>query len=345
MDSAPSPGSYPGDSGPTVADGSEDGGSRPFIRHVSRVIDRFDDLLAFALVPLFATLLDVEKVRRALAPAGRGASINLEFAFPSSLVTLWRFATPQPPPAATTQPSREELFGSPSFGDTPGESAPTGGSPPARYSDTGGTDVTIETPVETIRVPLEAIGAEMLGWIALALVAYAVLQGLLMAGYVGGIDRRLRGEPVAIASCLVTYAPRFILYNLVGFGAFLVVLPVFILVPPLVLLAVPVIFLISYVFYPVPFLFVVDDTPFIDAFRQSARLTTAGGPVLRFGVGHLLTAVVSSVILSLVLRLGGLGFLLALLLSTPLALVLTAATVSFFQEAIDGGIRNRPACP
>ncbi|WP_254522015.1 hypothetical protein [Natrinema caseinilyticum] len=345
MARSPQTGPNPDDGRPPIADGAGNNGSSPFVRHVSRVVDRFEDLAAFALVPLFAALLDVEKVRRALAPAGRGFSINFEFAFPSPLVTLWRLASPPDPPAPAPRTPREEAFGTPSVGDGSPGALPTGDSTIPERTDTGGTDVTIETPVETIDVPLEAIGVEMLGLIGLALVAYAVLLGILMAGYVGGIDRRLRNEPIAVGSCLVTYAPRFVLYNLVGFGAFLLVLPAFVLAPPLVLLAIPVIVVLSYVFYPVPFLFVVDDAPFVEAFRRSARLTTAAGPVFRFGVGHLVAALVASVVLSLVMSAGGPGFLLALLLSSPLSLVLTAASVSFFQETVGGQGPNPPGRP
>ncbi|SEQ85903.1 hypothetical protein [Natrinema salaciae] len=331
MVSAPTAGPPPGDDSPETGDGSN-----PFTRHVSRVIDRFGDLGGFAVVPLLLTMLEFEKVRRASDPAGRGFSITLELLFPSPLVTLWRFANPPDPPAATTHPPRDESYGSPSFGGAPGEPGPSGGpTTPAGPTGSGGTDVTIETPVETVAVPLEALGTEAMVWIGLALVAYGVISAILMAAYVGGIDRRLRHEPIAIGSCVVTYAPRFVLYNLVVFGAFLLVVPVFVLAPPLVLLAIPAIVVVGYVFYPVPFLFVVDDTPFREAFRRSVRLTTAGGPVLGFAFWHLVAGAVSSLVLSLLVSAGGAGFLLALLGSAPLALVLTAATVSFFQEFLE----------
>jgi hypothetical protein len=322
----------PSDDDPSTATGSSGGVSNPFSRHVSRIIDRFDDLGGFAAIPLLLALVEFEKVQRAIDPVGRGFSINLELLLPSPLVTLWRFAKPPEPPETFTQSPRDESFGSPSFG----ESAPNGGSTThARSTGSSGTDVTIETPVETVEIPLEAIGTETMVWIGLALVAYGVISAVLMAAYVGGIDRRLRNEPIAIGSCIVTYAPRFVLYNLVVFGAFLLVVPVFVLVPPLIWLAIPAIIVLGYVFYPVPFLFVVDDTPFLEAFRRSVRLTTAGGPVLSFAFWHIVVGAVSSVVLSLLVSAGGAGFLLALLGSAPLALTLTAATVSFFQEFLE----------
>ncbi|WP_229504735.1 hypothetical protein [Natrinema versiforme] len=55
-------GSPPSDDPPPTASGSGDEGSSPFTRHASRVLDRFDDLWPFASVPLFAALLEFEKV-------------------------------------------------------------------------------------------------------------------------------------------------------------------------------------------------------------------------------------------------------------------------------------------
>ncbi|PCR91651.1 hypothetical protein [Natrinema ejinorense] len=331
---APDTGPPPDDGPSTAVDGSS-GDSGPFAHHVSRIIDRFDDLWPFAVVPLIVSLLEFEKVRRALGPAGSGFSINLELLLPSPLVTLWRFAKPPDPPRVTTRSPRDEPFGSPSFG----ESTPSGGATtPTGSAGSGGTDLMIETPVETVGGPLEAIGTQTMVWIGLTLAAYAVLSGILMAAYVGGIDRRLRSEPIALGSCVVTYAPRFVLYNLVVFGAVLLLLAPLVLVPPplLIVLAFPAVVILGYVFYPVPFLFVVDDTPFLEAFRRSVGLTTAGGPVLSFAFWHVVVGVVSSFFISLFVSVGGAGFLLALLGSAPLALVLTAATVSFFQTRLDG---------
>ncbi|RZH69064.1 hypothetical protein [Natrinema altunense] len=345
---APAPGSEspPDDDPPTAADGVGSKRSRPFQRHVARVIDRFGDLQLFGVVPLIAALFEFEKVRRALESTGRGLSLNLEFAFPSPLVTLWQLVDPPDPAPATTRSRYGEPSGAPSFGGTPGEPTPTGGSTtPAGATGSGGTDVTIETPVETVEVPLEALTAEMLGWFALTLAAYAVLSGILMAAYVGGLDRRLRGEPIAVGSCVATYAPRFVLYNLVLFGAFLLGVPVFVLQPVLLVLAIPVIVALGYVFYPVPFLFVAADAPFLEAFRRSLRLTMAGGAVLSFALWHLGTAAVASLGLSLLVSGGGAAVLLALLASAPLSLVLTAATVSFFREDVVGGAGDSAGGP
>ncbi|WP_226482387.1 hypothetical protein [Natrinema amylolyticum] len=326
----------PSDDGPsTPADDPDDGRSGSFRQHAARVAGRFDEFWAFALVPLFTALLEFEKVQRALAHTGRGFAVNFEFLLPTPLVDLWRFADPPDPPATTRTTSGDPH--APSIGDAPGDPAPTGEpTTPVGSTGSGGPDVTIETPVETVAVPLEAISAETMAWLGLALAAYAVISGILMAAYVGGLDRRLRGEPLAVGSCVVAYAPRFVLYNLVAFGTFLLVLPVFVLVRPLVWLAFPAIIVLGYVFYPVPFLFVVDDAPFLEAFRQSIRLTTAGGPVLSFAFWHAIAAVVVSAVLSVSVSSGSAGLLLALLVSAPVGVLLTAATVSFFRAHLEG---------
>ncbi|WP_143067726.1 hypothetical protein [Natrinema salifodinae] len=292
-------------------------------------------MLPFVPVPLVASLLEFRKLRRAFAAAGRGFSITFEFVLPTPLPTLWTFAdppsTPRLSPRTTSEPS-----GTPSFGDDPASPGPTVEPTPTGSSRTGGLDTTIETPVDVLSLSTESVGPEALAWLGMALVGYALVAGVLAAGYVGGIDRRLRDEPASIPSCIAAYAPRFILYNLLVFGAFLLTIPVLAVAPALLLLAIPIVAVVSYVFYPAPFLFVVDDAGVVEAFCRSVRLTTSGGPVLSFALWHVGATVVASVVLSLFVSAGGAGILLALVGTAPFVLVLTAATVSFLRDHVSG---------
>ena len=310
--------------------------SSPFVRHVGHVTDRFDALLPFVAVPLLLSVLEFETVRRALDP-GPGFSINLEFALPSPLLDLWSFADP-PPAGSHTDSSHgggsSVVPGGPTDRGTTGSAA-------------GGTDVTIETPLETIVMPLGDVGVGILGWLATALLVYAAISAVISAGYLGGIDRCLRGEPAAILACISEYAPRLFLYHLAVFAAFVAVLPVLAVVPPLVVLAIPVVIVLGYLFYAVPFLFVVDDAAFLEAFRRSYGFALEGGPYLRFALWHVAVAVVASILLSIAVSAGGVGFVLALVVAAPLALVLTGATVSFVGELAGGDgpgapTRSRP---
>lgn len=298
------PGHSPDDSGFAPDGGSDDHpDTNTFRWHVSRVADRFDDLLPFALVPLFLTVLEFEKVARTLDPSPASFRFSFDFLFPDPLLDLWSFADPP-------------------------ESA-----------GTGTVDVTIETPVETVVLPPEPVGVELAAWIGATLLVYAVIAAVIAAGYLGGIDRRLRGEPATIPECIAAYAPRLFLYYLAIFWAFLALVPLVSIAPPSSLLAVLAAIVLAYLFYAVPFLFVVDDASFVEAFRRSYRFAVSDGAYLRFALWHLGVTAAVSIGLSLAVNAGPAGFLLALVVATPLALVLTAATVSFVRELVerDGG--------
>lgn len=325
-DPDPEPGrdATPPDRGPdadAVTDGSGERSSPTFSRHVSRVTDRFDDVLPFALVPFALAVIEFGSVRRALDPSARGLSINVEFALPTPLLHLWSFVDP-PEPSGPTDLG-------------PGAGPPIGD--PSGTTASSGVDVTIETPFETVALPLDAIGTAASGWIGAVVLAYAVLAAVVAAGYLGGIDRRLRREPASIAACVVAYAPRLFAYYLVVFGAFLALVPFVAVAPPLLVLAFPAVIVLGYLFYAAPFLIVVDDAGLVEAFRRSYGFAVGGGPYFGFALGHVLVAAGASVVLSIAVSVGPVGFVVALLAATPLGLVLTAATVSLVQELADGG--------
>lgn len=297
--------------------GPPDGGSRPgrtpdgFWSHVSRIRDRFDELLPFAGIPLVTALLDVQRVRAALHPAPGSRSFTVEFALPSPLSDLWSLA--DPPPAAA---------------------------PPPAMTGSGGHDVTVEAPIPVSVVGPPDGAVAVLGLLGL-LAAYALLFSALLAVYVGGIDRRLRGEPVAPGGLVVRYAPRFLVYGLLVFGAALATLPLLLAVPGVVLLAIPLVFVVGYLFYAAPFLFVVEDAGVVEGLRRSYRYAIDGGPYLHFALWHVAVSAVASVGLSVVINGGPGGFLLALAVATPFSLVLTAATVSFLQDLGGAGTGDR----
>ncbi|WP_253184610.1 hypothetical protein [Natrialba sp. SSL1] len=312
-DSPPSSPSSPSASSPP---GSETPTPRSFNEHVSRIIDRFGSLSAFMLVPLALSLVELGKVARTMAPQS-GFTISAKFPLPNPLLDLWAFI--DAPDAETTGASSAVHPGA-------GTGTATGHGP-------AGADVTIETPFETVVVPPEIGGISLLGLISGLLVVYALIASVIAAGYIGGLDRRLRGEPVAIAALVKQYTPPFFVYHLLVFGAFLLAIPLMLVSPALVLLAIPVIFVLAYLFYATPFLFVVADEPVIEAFRRSARHALAGGAYFQFALGHVAVGLVVSIPLSLfVSTVPVIGFGLALIVGVPLSFVLTAATVSFCQE-------------
>ncbi|RQH00870.1 hypothetical protein [Natrarchaeobius oligotrophus] len=207
----PDPASPPEDATSPSADSS---GRGPFSRHVSRVADRFDDLLPFALVPVLLSVLEFDSVRRTVDQPPGWTSVNFEFAFPSPLLDLWRFVDPPDPSGSS-----------------------------------GGVDVTVEVPFETVVLPLEAIEPTFAFVIGTAAIVYAAILGVVAAGYLGGIDRRLRGEPASIFEFVARYAARLILYNLAVFAALLVAVALLVVAPELLVFAFPAVVVLGYLFY------------------------------------------------------------------------------------------------
>ncbi|AEH35992.1 hypothetical protein [Halopiger xanaduensis] len=305
---------------------SRDRSSDAFSRHVSRVTDRFDELLPYAVVPLVLSLLEVGKIERVLDP--HRTSFSVQFSLPSPLLELWSLVDP-PDPASTGSSTTTGWDTGAPFEDT-GGAAPVGG-PTAT-----GPEITIETPVESIVLPVDAVGSVQLAWLGILLLAYGVIAAAVAAGYLGGIDRRLRGEPAVLLACVVDYAPRLFAYYLVVFAAFLALLPIALIAPPLLLLGVPLVLVLGYCFYAAPFLLVVADAGVLEAFRRSYGFATAGGAYFWFALGHVLVTAIVSIVLSVLLNGGIVGFVIALLVASPVGLVLTAATVSLCQELVDG---------
>ncbi|WP_436346587.1 hypothetical protein [Natronorubrum sp. FCH18a] len=304
--------------------GGLDDRSWAFTRHVTRIVDRFDDLRPFVLVPFVLSVFEFESVRRTLDSGRSDFSINVEFALPTPLLDLWSFVDPPDPASAERVP--EPAVGP---GDGPRHTEPTGS------TGSGTTDVTIETPFETVVLPLEPVDGATVAWLGVALVLYAVTAAVIAAGYLGGIDRRLRGEPAAIVPCIVRYTPALLLYYLVLFAAFAGLVPFLVAAPLLVLFVIPLVIVLGYLFYAVPFLMVVDDAEFLEAFRRSAQFALEGGPYATFALGHVAVAVLVSIGLSMVVSTGGIASVaIALVVAAPLAFVLTAATVSLVQELV-----------
>lgn len=299
----------------------------PFPRHVSRATDRFASLLPFAIVPFVLSLFPFGQFARTLETR-HGSSFNLSLQFPAPILDLWSFIDPAEP--VTSMP----------VGETTPPGAP--GSDPFATGPGPGTssEFTIDTPLEAVAVPLHSLGLETLGWIGFLLVIYGVIAAAVAAGYLGGIDRRLRGESATLLACIAQYAPRLLLYYAVVFGAMLLALPVLLVAPSLLLLAIPLVILVGYCFYAVPFLLVVDDAGVLEGFRRSYGYALEGGAYLSFVVWYVVAIGVSSVVLSVLSSGGGVGVLVALLVAllvvVPLSLVLTAATVSFCQELVGG---------
>ncbi|WP_323172722.1 hypothetical protein [Natrialba sp. PRR66] len=97
-------------SSPSASASSPSRSASPFWHHVSRVLDRFGDLLAFALVPLCLSLAELGKLRRAMEPTN-GVTISATFVLPEPLLELWSFVDAPDPGMTGASSSLESATG------------------------------------------------------------------------------------------------------------------------------------------------------------------------------------------------------------------------------------------
>lgn len=186
----------------------------------------------------------------------------------------------------------------------------------------GGVDV---GPTTLVAVGLFAIGI--------------VLQGVLLAGYLGGLHRGLRGEPPAFAAGVREYWLSFLGFAVVLLAMFLP--PALLALGPTALRGLVVVWLLvfvvgGYLLYAAPYLIVLHDVGLGRALGWSVSLATDGGAYLRYAVGYALVVLLVSVPATLVVaNLSVAGVLLGVLGLAPVGLVFDTATLVFVGDLTD----------
>jgi hypothetical protein len=166
-----------------------------------------------------------------------------------------------------------------------------------------------------------------------------VLQGVLLAGYLGGLARGLRGDQPRFGAWVGEYWQRFL-----GFAVLLLLLllpPVLFTfasrsLGPLVVLWLLLFFVVGYLLYAAPYLIVLHDTALGESLSWSVSLATDGGAYLRYAVGYALVVVALSVLATLVVaNVPVLGIPLGIVGLAPVGLVFDTATLVFIGDLTD----------
>jgi hypothetical protein len=174
-----------------------------------------------------------------------------------------------------------------------------------------------------------------------------VLQGLLLAGYLGGLNRGLRGEQPQFGAMVGRYWQRFL-----GFAVLLLAL----FLPPvlftlasrsigaLVVLWLVAFFVLGYLLYAAPYLIVLHDTGLGEALSWSVSLAMDGGAYFRYALGYALVVLAISVPATLVVaNVPLLGILIGIVGLAPVGLVFDTATLVFVADLTDAeGLGSRP---
>lgn len=177
---------------------------------------------------------------------------------------------------------------------------------------------------------------------SLALFLPLFLVGLLVtaaleAGLLGALDGQIDGTDRGFVGGVEQFTLRIVGVNLVRAAVVLVALP-FVVLGPLVVVGFLLVVVLSYLIYGLPFVVVTQNVGLGDALGRTVGLATDGGGYARFGFVHLLAGALASLVLSVVVRNGGIPAILlgAAVVAFP-AVFVAAYGLFVFRDLGDGG--------
>lgn len=181
------------------------------------------------------------------------------------------------------------------------------------------------------------------GWSLLAVLAgalaFAVVAGLLLAGYLGSIDEGIAGTDGAFdfPANVRRYATAMIGFELLVFGTVLATVGLVAVLPGLFPVSFLALVVLGYLFYPAPYLVVVAEEPLADALGRGLALTTgerAGETLAFFGAYVVLSAALSVPFTAVTLNSGLAGVVLAAAAAAPVGLALAVLTYLFVASLV-----------
>ena len=185
-------------------------------------------------------------------------------------------------------------------------------------------------------VPFLTLGSARVATVAVLLsaIVFVVVQGVVMAGFLGSIDQFVREGRYDVVANVRRFAARMVAFQAVVFCSLLVLMAVALVSPPLVIVGFAVGLVVWLLVYLTPFLVVVADLPLLAAFRRSVRLATGGIEPVAFAAGYALVIAVISVPVSIITNAGIPGVVLAAAIVGPIGLFLAALTVRFTRALL-----------
>jgi hypothetical protein len=182
-----------------------------------------------------------------------------------------------------------------------------------------------------------APGVDSVAVFVVALLASAVVSGVLAAGYLSSMNAALDGRFDFLAA-VRQYARPLVGYALLEAGVGLALVAAGIGATPLFLLVGVALFVLAYLFFTTPYLVVVEDRGLAPALRHAFELATNDGRVLAFFLGYVVVSAILSVPISwIAFNTPPLGVAVAVLVSAPLALLLNVATLLFVRDRVGRG--------
>ena len=204
--------------------------------------------------------------------------------------------------------------------------------------------VPVTDPWSFVSAPTNGVevagGADVFG--AAVLGGLLVLQGPLLAAYLGGLRHRLAGDDIGWTGALRRYWLR-----LLGFAVVLLAMnfppALFVVagvvgdaVPVLVLLWLVVLVTLGYLFYATPYLVVLHDAGLLAALSRSVSLALRNETYLRYALAYLGTAIALSIPATLIVtNVPILGILLGVVGLAPVGLLFDTTTLLFVADLTD----------
>lgn len=202
----------------------------------------------------------------------------------------------------------------------------------------GGVSFPLPTGLPTLWTYVSVPSAAGTGSVGgpLSLVAFIPLfvVGLLVtaaleAGFLGSLMRRIDEEAIAFVESVKRFTLRMVGVNLLRAAIVLAVFPLLV-VPPL---AIVVVLGLMYLVYGLPFEIVVHDADFRTALETTVSHAFDGGLYATFGVAHLILGAVASLLLTSLVRNGGLlGIVIATLVIAVPAVLVAAYGLLVFRD-------------
>lgn len=187
-----------------------------------------------------------------------------------------------------------------------------------------------------VSLPANASGLTFSAQGLMVMTLFILLGSYLEAGYLGSIRDAVR----MVEGSFLDNAKRdffeFLQFNLILYAVMVVLIIPLMAMPSMFLLAFPALLVFLYAIYGTPFLISIHGLGFGDALRETINLAKMGGEYLDYALKYLVLGALISVPLTFIVTNTGLpGLVVGLLLSAPLSLTLSVATVLFFMGQME----------
>ncbi len=173
------------------------------------------------------------------------------------------------------------------------------------------------------------------------MVLMVLLGSYLEAGYLGSIrDEVLMRESTFFKNAGRDF-PEFLKFNAMLYTVMMLLILTLLASPFTFLLAFLGLLIFLYAVYGTPFLISIGGLGFMDALAESLRLAMKGGKYLDYALKYLALGAFISVPLTLIVaNMGVVGLVAGLLLSAPISLTLSTATLLFFLALGEPGTKG-----